>query len=68
MCELRIWAASDQKCLRTYAESDGPDQPAHGEQRPGCYFAHALDGLNQCILRMSEDTFLLCVAHIISGL
>ena len=29
----------------------------NGEQRPGCYFAHAQDDLNLHILRMFEGTF-----------
>ena len=35
---------------------------------PGCYFVHAQDDLNQCILCMFEGTFLLGMVHVINKL
>ena len=59
------FAQSDQglHCLLT--ELLDTTECMHGEQRPGCYFAHAHDDLNLRILRMFEGTFSLDAAHFV---
>ena len=66
--------AKAQISLRIRAVWSGPSLSANriigyyrmmdGEQRPGCYFAHAQDDMNLRILRMFEGTFSLNAAQI----